>query len=341
MGQMTHVMAVVLFATMLTASSFSDPDPYKHTCKNMTRFACEDTPAGMVCQWCEKVSKCMSKRETCGESLSSGAQCGDTKTVCPAKSDCCESKYSPSHYGCTVDIGPDLWSQSQGCGDGLPSDGKRNTTLCCKPGPGLPPAATRKNVLIIGDSVSIGYTTLASKNVVKLLASTALVQHGPWDVSDGGAGDTATGVACLDRWLMTQSQASVKWDLITFNFGLHDLNNSTHCLGLYRNQLSNITARLSALGTRLLYVSTTPFMPLRTQDNTVVEDMNGIASKVVKGHTSGPIVDLYTTVTAKCGAVYTDCSICRAHPCSYHYNDEGMNAQAAVVAAAIKAALGL
>ena len=37
--------------------------------------------------------------------------------------------------------------------------------------------------LIIGDSVSIGYTPY----VVAALSSTCLVQHGPWDVSDGAA----------------------------------------------------------------------------------------------------------------------------------------------------------
>ena len=112
-----------------------------------------------------------------------------------------------------------------------------------------------------GDSVSIGYTTLASQNVVSLLSKDAAVQHGPWDVSDGGAGDAATGVVCLDRWLMTQAGEQVKWDLITFNFGLHDLTNGSRCEGLYRSQLTNITQRLVELGTELLYITTTPFMP--------------------------------------------------------------------------------
>jgi hypothetical protein len=117
------------------------------------------------------------------------------------------------------------------------------------------------------------------------------------------------------------------------------MTNSTRCEGLYREQLTNITQRLSALGTKLLYVSTTPYMPLRTLNNTVVEDMNTIAKSVVDPHISAPIVDLYGAVTAKCGAVYKDCAICRKHPCSFHYDDDGMNAQAAIVADAIKSAL--
>ena len=269
------------------------------------------------------------------------AQCNASfPTACPKLEDCCASQYSPTKIGCTVDIGNTLWSKSQGCGDGLPADGKKNTTVCCKPGPGLPPSTTLKNVLIIGDSVSIGYTTLATKSVPKLLASTAQVQHGPWDVSDGGAKDTAMGVACLDRWLMTQDMRPVRWDVITFNFGLHNMNNSSWCEALYREQLTNITERLAALGTKILYVDTTPFMPRRAIGSTVVEDMNAIAKQVVSKHISAPIVDLYGEVTKTCGKLYTDCPICRVHPCKFHYDDVGMNAQAAIVAAAITSVLG-
>ena len=47
-----------------------------------------------------------------------------------------------------------------------------------QPGPPLPPSPTLKNVLIIGDSVSIGYTSYASPNVPELLSDVALVQPG-------------------------------------------------------------------------------------------------------------------------------------------------------------------
>ena len=91
----------------------------------------------------------------------------------------------------------DLSNISAGCGDGLPA----GETLCCKMGPGKAPSSSLPNVLVIGDSVSIGYVG----GVEEILKPIAQVQHGPWDVSDGGAGDTATGVACLDRWLVTQA----------------------------------------------------------------------------------------------------------------------------------------
>ena len=261
------------------------------------------------------------------------AQCGNTSSMCPKAEDCCASSYSPSKFGCLVDVG-DLSKTSAGCGDGLGT-----SPVCCKMGPGLSPSKELKNVLVIGDSVSIGYTTLASKNVVSLLEDVALVQHGPWDVSDGGAGDTATGVACLDRWLQTQAMEQVRWDLITFNFGLHDMTNTSHCEGLYRDQLANITARLASLEpTKLIYFTTTPYMPLRTVGNTVVEDMNTIATDMMRAR-GIHVVDLYKTVTDHCGDIYADCSICRAHPCSFHYNDAGMTSQAAVVAASIRGML--
>ena len=57
----------------------------------------------------------------------------------------------------------------------------------CKPGAPLPFAKTLPNVLIIGDSVSIGYTP----KVAAHMAAIALVQHSPWDVMDGGAEEAA------------------------------------------------------------------------------------------------------------------------------------------------------
>ena len=130
----------------------------------------------------------------------------------------------------------------------------------------------------------------------------------------------------------------VKWDLITFNFGLHDLSNTSHCLDLYTKQLTNITTRLLALNTKLMYITTTPFMPLRTVGNMAVEDMNTIAKGLASAHNI-PVIDLYSLVTQKCGAVYTNCSICRVEPCSYHYNAEGMDMQSAYIAKAIGSVL--
>lgn len=60
----------------------------------------------------------------------------------------------------------------------------------------MKPSSTKKNVLIIGDSLSIGYTPAVAAN----LSDIALVQHAPWDTRDGGAEESAYMDQCLDYW---------------------------------------------------------------------------------------------------------------------------------------------
>ena len=66
-------------------------------------------------------------------------------------------------------------------------------------------------VLIIGDSISIGYTA----GVREQLKNTANVHRVP-----GNAGHTGMGLANLEKWL---NEKNGKWDLIHFNWGLWDL----------------------------------------------------------------------------------------------------------------------
>jgi len=69
--------------------------------------------------------------------------------------------------------------------------------------PGLP------RVLIIGDSISMGYTAPTRK----LLERKANVHRIP-----GNGGPTKRGMVGIDKWLGTG-----KWDVIHFNWGIHDL----------------------------------------------------------------------------------------------------------------------
>src|SRR5436309_269245 len=64
-------------------------------------------------------------------------------------------------------------------------------------------------VLLIGDSISMGYTL----PVRKLLDGKANVHRIPEN-----GGPTTTGLAQIDRWL-----GDGKWDVIHFNWGLHDI----------------------------------------------------------------------------------------------------------------------
>jgi len=55
-------------AVVLSMNTTVHDDPYKNTCRNMTQFVCEDTPAGMVCEWCKPSNRCISKKEECAPS---------------------------------------------------------------------------------------------------------------------------------------------------------------------------------------------------------------------------------------------------------------------------------
>jgi hypothetical protein len=205
-------------------------------------------------------------------------QCGNTPTFCANESTCCESEYSPTKYGCR---------------NLLP-----NESNCCKPGPSMEPLASLPNCLVIGDSVSIGYTPIAAK----ILESVCQLQHGPFDVSDGGAGDTSYGLQCLPNFLVTQRQTPVVWDLILFNFGLHNLNSTEAAKEQYRKELLSITMQLVLRmpSSKLIYATTTPYMTDALHNNSIVEDLNDIARDILQEQFSDKsidILDLYKVVT--------------------------------------------
>jgi hypothetical protein len=159
---------------------------------------------------------------------------------CLANETCCTAQY----FG------------ASGCEVMLPS-GK---TTCCAPGPALNISTTLPNCLIIGDSVSDQYTP----SVALLLNKICLVQHAPW-VGGGSADNAANGLFNLIncRWLRTalRPDLSVAWDIIMFNFGLHDLLNVWPSpLAQYTQTLTNITDILLASGVKhVVYALTTPF----------------------------------------------------------------------------------
>ena len=125
---------------------------------------------------------------------------------CPAPATgCCVSQYSPANQtGCLVPAiaGP----TGPGCKPPCHNPGK----TCCTPGAPLPASTTLKNVLVFGDSVSIDYVGYVRTN----LSDVALVQHAPWDVSDGGAGSTSSMVNCLDVFMRHADGSAATWDLV-------------------------------------------------------------------------------------------------------------------------------
>jgi acyl-CoA thioesterase-1 len=183
----------------------------------------------------------------------------------------------------------------------------------CKYGPPEPVDPTRKNVLIVGDSVSIGYTP----TVAKLMANDTLVQHAPWG-GDGGAEETAYGLQSLDYFLHSPNGTAYKADLVYFNWGLHDgpqLFNSPPAnvtipgqegnMSVYAGELAQITIKLkayaAATGAKLLFAITSPMMAKLEADNDVME-LNRRAAMVMTD-AAVPTVDLHSAVVAKCGPV--------------------------------------
>ncbi len=69
-------------------------------------------------------------------------------------------------------------------------------------------------VLVVGDSISMNYHE-AAKSALKGIANYYRVE--------GNAGPSDRGVSCVELWLGDYPQPGLKWDLIQFNHGLHDL----------------------------------------------------------------------------------------------------------------------
>jgi hypothetical protein len=158
----------------------------------------------------------------------------------------------------------------------------------------LLPARTRVGSLQ-DSSKLFGYTGIAAIQ----LSDICQLQHAPFDVSDGGAGSTGYGQACLDNFLKTQRQTMVEWDVILFNFGLHNLDdNST---SIYRQQLSNITKRLVSFTltkrSKLIYAITTPYMPYASVGNHIVSQLNKIALDIIRPYNDIKVLDLHKLVT--------------------------------------------
>ncbi|MDE3001390.1 MAG: SGNH/GDSL hydrolase family protein [Gemmatimonadota bacterium] len=114
------------------------------------------------------------------------------------------------------------------------------------------------NVLLIGDSISMGYT-IPTRERLKGRANV----YRPFE----NCGPTSRGLAQLDEWLGDR-----KWDVIHFNWGLHDLRYVDGGDGLtepgkgrlftsveqYKENLGKLVSRLKTTGAKLIWATTTP-----------------------------------------------------------------------------------
>ena len=204
------------------------------------------------------------------------------------------------------------------------------------PNPSLP------NVLILGDSISIGYTL----QVRELLKGKANVFR---PVSANGASavncqGTTIGAEQIDQWL-----AGPKWSVIHFNWGLHDLKHVTKAgtsqnsnsaadpvqatIEEYSQNLEGIIGKLRTTGAQLIFATTTPVAPGTTSPLREVDAparYNAAALKVMKAH-GITVNDLF----AVCEPRLEELQL----PRNVHFKPEGSTALARQVATTIEAAL--
>lgn len=120
-----------------------------------------------------------------------------------------------------------------------------------------------KKVLIIGDSISLGYFPF----VKTALGADVQLTHNP-----GNAQHTGTGLRLIDQWLADSS-----YDVIAFNWGLWDLcyrhpdskeqgqrdklnGEITYTVDRYEANLELLVKRLKKTGAKLIFVTST-FIP--------------------------------------------------------------------------------
>ncbi len=138
-------------------------------------------------------------------------------------------------------------------------------------------------VLLIGDSISMGYTL----PVRKLLAEKANLHRIPVN-----GGPTTNGVKNLKAWL-----GDDKWDVIHFNWGLHDLKliDEKHQVPIdeYEKNLRELVTQMKATNSKLIWCSTTPVpdgASIRNKDD--APKYNAVAKKIMD-EMNVPIDDLY------------------------------------------------
>ena len=172
-------------------------------------------------------------------------------------------------------------------------------------------------VLLIGDSVSRGYT----QAVRKAMAGKANVHRAPEN-----CGPTANGLKKLDIWL-----GSGKWDVIHFNFGIHD--RATPAAD-YEARLETIIAKLKATGAKVIWASTTP-VPPDTKDGPIaaqqILEKNEIAARVMAKH-GVAVDDLFAFITPHLATAQ--------NPKDVHFTGAGYDLLGGQVASSISSALG-
>ncbi len=196
------------------------------------------------------------------------------------------------------------------------------------------------DVLILGDSISIGYTPFVQKFLNgKANVFRPVLEDGKPENCQG----TTNGIANIDRWIGNR-----KWDVIHFNFGLHDLKhvdpdtgvnsqNPKHpqqaSLKQYKKNLEIITEKLLATDAKLIFATTTPYPdvvngPLRKPG--MPKKYNRVAVKIM--NKKGILINnLHDFILPRMADLQL--------PANVHFTEEGSRAMALKVVDRINEAL--
>lgn len=185
-------------------------------------------------------------------------------------------------------------------------------------------------VLLIGDSISMGYTL----DVREMLKGKANVHRIPTN-----GGPTTNGLKNIKTWL-----GESKWDVIHFNWGLHDLKyigedpakledpkapgaHPQVALADYEKNLAELVKIMQGTGAKLIWCNTTP-VPAGSQGRVEGDEAkyNEAAARVMKA--AGISTD---DLCAHAAAKLKDVQL----PANVHYSPEGYHYLAEKVAAVI------
>lgn len=180
-------------------------------------------------------------------------------------------------------------------------------------------------VLLIGDSISIGYTLF----VRELLTGKANLHRIPEN-----GGPTINGIEKIDQWL-----GSSKWNVIHFNFGLHDIRRLEPGqwqvpLHRYEQNLATLVRRIKQTGAKLIFATTTPVPQGRLNPPRIPgEEVTFNTAAVALMRREGVAInDLWSYAKPHLAEWQL--------PANVHFPEPGSRKLAQQVAAAISAALG-
>ncbi len=183
---------------------------------------------------------------------------------------------------------------------------------------------SRPNVLIIGDSISIGYT-LPVREMLEGMADVFRIPE--------NGGPTTRGLEKFDEWIGCGC-----YDVVHFNWGLHDLKfmddgERQVSLDEYERNLTVLVHRLSETGAKLIWANTTPVPEGGVKPKRIPSDVlkyNAVAAEIMQRR--GVIInDLYSFSNERLDKIQ--------QPVNVHFTQEGSYELGAQVAEAILNAL--